>query len=62
MEIEADFVCAYCGERNFTVVDASAGIQQTYVEDCQVCCRPNLLRVEVDARHHAAAINAEVEN
>jgi hypothetical protein len=26
-----------CGEWNETVVDASAGTKQTYVEDCYVC-------------------------
>ena len=26
----------------------SAGRRQSYIEDCQVCCKPNLLRVEYD--------------
>lgn len=42
---EADYQCAYCGEINSTFVDPSAGIHQTYIEDCQVCCRPNLLTI-----------------
>ncbi len=42
------FVCAFCGEGNETDVDVSGGRQQIYVEDCQVCCRPNLLRVVFD--------------
>jgi hypothetical protein len=29
-------------------VDVSAGMEQEYVEDCPVCCRPNVIRVEVD--------------
>jgi hypothetical protein len=29
-------------------VDLSAGSEQEYVEDCPVCCRPNVVHVEVD--------------
>ena len=31
--------CPYCGEAMTILVDTSAG-DQSYVEDCQVCCRP----------------------
>jgi hypothetical protein len=31
--------CPYCGETIDVAVDDSAG-EQSYVEDCQVCCRP----------------------
>lgn len=48
MLIDAEFYCAYCGERNDTTVDPSAGDGQEYVEDCQVCCRPNRLWIELD--------------
>lgn len=44
----AGFQCAACGEWNETSVDVSAGRRQQYVEDCQVCCKPNRLRVEYD--------------
>ena len=47
-KIMAGFLCAGCGEWNETSVDVSAGRRQQYVEDCQVCCKPNLLRVEYD--------------
>jgi hypothetical protein len=40
--------CPYCGERIEIVVDASAG-DQSYIEDCQVCCRPISVQVWVDA-------------
>lgn len=48
MESTAEFHCAFCGEHNTTFVDMSAGLSQTYIEDCQVCCRPNQLYVTVD--------------
>ncbi len=40
--------CPYCGEPISLVLDASAGAQR-YIEDCQVCCRPITVRLEVDA-------------
>lgn len=48
MQTTADYVCAFCGEPSTTFVDLSAGSTQSYIEDCQVCCRPNILYVSVD--------------
>ena len=48
MQTTADYSCAFCGESSTTFVDLSAGFQQSYIEDCQVCCRPNVLYVTVD--------------
>jgi hypothetical protein len=44
-----------------TSVDESAGSRQRYVEDCQVCCKPNLLRVSWDADSAQFLIEAELE-
>jgi len=55
------YVCAGCGEWNETSVDESAGSRQRYVEDCQVCCKPNLLCVSWDAGAGEFAIDAELE-
>ena len=41
--------CPYCGENYQTLLDLSAG-SADYIEDCQVCCQPIELSVEVDAR------------
>ena len=38
--------CPYCGERLEVAVDWSIR-EQEYVEDCQVCCQPMVLRVTV---------------
>ncbi len=38
--------CPYCGEPFDTSVDCSAG-DQSYVEDCPVCCRPVEFRAAV---------------
>ncbi|HUY80658.1 MAG TPA: CPXCG motif-containing cysteine-rich protein [Acidobacteriaceae bacterium] len=45
MPMEAGFQCAGCGEWNETVVDESGGKRQSYVDDCQVCCKPNVLAI-----------------
>lgn len=55
------YVCGGCGEWNETTVDESAGSRQNYVEDCQVCCKPNLLSVRWDAGAGEFAIDAELE-
>ena len=39
--------CPYCGEAITILIDTSAG-SQTYVEDCQVCCQPMNIVIEVD--------------
>jgi len=38
--------CPYCGESISILVDDTLP-EQRYVEDCQVCCRPIELDVEV---------------
>jgi transposase-like protein len=40
--------CPYCFEENELSVDLGGGEHQSYVEDCQVCCRPWQVRVGVD--------------
>lgn len=61
MQTTADYVCAYCGESNLTFIDISAGMQQSYVEDCQVCCRPNELSIRIDEETMDIEIASEYE-
>jgi len=58
MEIETAFVCVFCFQVNVTLVDASGGPEQEYTEDCQVCCRPNVLSVTVHPSLREAQIEA----
>ncbi len=60
MEIESTFTCAYCFETIETTVDISGGMRQEYVEDCQVCCRPNSLTIIVAEDLQGAEITADV--
>jgi hypothetical protein len=59
--MEASFQCAGCGEWNLTTVDESAGRRQSYVEDCQVCCKPNVLRAEYNADSGECSISSQLE-
>jgi DNA replicative helicase MCM subunit Mcm2 (Cdc46/Mcm family) len=48
MQDEATYICDSCGEEIVIPIDLAAGAQQSYVEDCPVCCHPNVLSIEVD--------------
>ena len=37
--VEESIGCPFCGESISVLLDLSAG-DQSYIEDCQVCCRP----------------------
>lgn len=60
-KMNAGFQCAGCGEWNETSIDSSAGMRQQYVEDCQVCCKPNILHVSWDISAGEYTISAELE-
>jgi transcription elongation factor Elf1 len=45
--IEHYFICPYCGEEISMVLDLSVH-NQTYVEDCEVCCNPIEIRYRVE--------------
>ena len=44
--IEKPFCCPYCGESITILIDLSVD-SQTYIEDCEVCCRPMEIRYKV---------------
>ena len=48
MNEEATYVCDSCGEEIVIPIDLSAGVHQDYVEDCPVCCNPNLIHLDID--------------
>ncbi|NHA13479.1 CPXCG motif-containing cysteine-rich protein [Thioalkalivibrio sp. XN279] len=52
--------CPYCGEAIEILVDCSVA-EQSYVEDCMVCCQPILLHVAV-APDGEPSVAAEPEN
>lgn len=44
---EQDVQCPYCGETVSVLIDCSIP-QQSYIEDCQVCCCPIEFNVAID--------------
>jgi Cysteine-rich CPXCG len=45
---EGSYVCDACGETIVIPLDLTEGGHQKYVEDCPVCCRSNVIHVEID--------------
>ena len=57
MDDEISYTCGSCGEEIVIPLDYSQGTSQEYVEDCPVCCHPNLIRIQVDETGHADVWN-----
>lgn len=45
--IERQDHCPYCGEMIDILIDHSV-IEQTYIEDCFMCCQPIMVNVSLD--------------
>lgn len=45
---EGSYVCDACGEEIVIPLDVTAGQSQEYVEDCPVCCRPNVVHIDLE--------------
>ena len=54
------YTCAFCGEENEVWVDVSGGSHQEFTEDCEICCRPNRLTINVD-RDGAVFVDVDQE-
>ena len=48
MQDEISYICSACGEEIVVPLDLSEGAHQQYIEDCPVCCRPNVIHVNID--------------
>lgn len=60
--MDSEFLCAFCFQRNSIFVDPSAGSTQRYVEDCQVCCQPNILSIWWDEGEETYCVDSEPES
>ena len=49
MPQEVSYVCDACGEEIVIPIDTTQGEEQSFVEDCPVCCRPNVVQVRIDS-------------
>ncbi|MGB3128046.1 MAG: CPXCG motif-containing cysteine-rich protein [Pseudomonas sp.] len=52
--------CPYCGEPAEAVLDLSGG-DQSYIEDCPVCCRPIIFDLQVHADEWMLSVRSENE-
>ena len=60
MDSDAHYICDSCGEEIVIPIDLTAGGTQEYVEDCPVCCHPNVIHVDIDDNGHSH-IRSEAE-
>ena len=58
----AEVSCPYCGESSELSVDPGGGATQEYVEDCEVCCQPWLVRVRFDGEGQASVSLATLDD
>jgi hypothetical protein len=58
---EATVTCPCCWESIVLELDLSGG-SATYTEDCQVCCRPMLVRLTVDDDTGGFKVSVSAEN
>jgi Cysteine-rich CPXCG len=58
---EGRYVCPSCGEEIVIPLDPSGGTEQEYVEDCPVCCNPNVIHLEFFSEGEPARVWAEAE-
>ncbi|MCA9111631.1 MAG: CPXCG motif-containing cysteine-rich protein [Planctomycetaceae bacterium] len=59
--VEAEYVCQSCGEVIVIPVDTSVGSEQEYVEDCPVCCHPNVITVNIESDGYMS-VRSELES
>ena len=57
----AEVTCPHCGEVIEITLDPGGGAEQEYVEDCPVCCRPNIVHAEYDGSADVPRVWAEAE-
>ena len=55
MQTEVSYICDACGEEIVVPLDVSQGGEQQYIEDCPVCCHPNVIHVSIDEDGNATA-------
>jgi transcription elongation factor Elf1 len=50
---EYEFTCPYCWQQISMLLDATSG-NQSYVEDCEVCCNPIAISYECNGNDISA--------
>ena len=55
---ETTIHCPYCGEPNRVLLDPGEA-EQSYIEDCQVCCRPIVFVLALEGSNVTARVFTE---
>ena len=61
LEQHEHFLCPYCGRSNALSIDITGGSNQEFVTDCETCCRPIVVSLELDGED-VMSIEARKEN
>lgn len=61
-DLSGQYLCSFCGQPNEVPVDNGGATHQELVEDCSVCCRPNVLRLDLDLESGEVAVYATRES
>ncbi len=61
VEDEYTFACPYCFTEISMTVDYTGGRRQVFTTDCEVCCRPIAIRLEVGS-DEVTSFSAEQES
>jgi hypothetical protein len=57
----ANYRCPWCAQTVDTYPDLGASESQSYVEDCALCCHPNLIEAVLDGASGEWSITASRE-
>ncbi len=60
--LEAEYMCQWCGRNVSISIDPAGGRTQELIEDCEMCCRPNILHVTVELDDRGVSIDSQREN
>ena len=63
LPLEEDYFinCPYCMESISTRIDITGGQKQSLIYDCEVCCQPILIHIEIDV-NGIATLTTEKES
>lgn len=59
--VHSDITCPYCYSNIPVEIDVSGG-NQDYYEDCQVCCAPMAIGVQIDDEGEVEAVEVRPGN
>lgn len=48
IEQDYSFACPHCGDAMSARIDATGGKRQSFIQDCETCCRPIQITVEIE--------------